>query len=83
MLIIYYDDVEVTNPLGSSRGKHKLGIIQIKQTEIIVLIYNTFHTSIALCYYTLGNIRPSMRATLKTIQVVATVTYPKSINVWL
>ena len=23
--IIYYDDVEVTNPLGSSKGKHKLG----------------------------------------------------------
>ena len=24
--IMYYDDVELTNPLGSSRGKHKLGI---------------------------------------------------------
>ena len=23
--IIYYDEVEVTNPLGSHRGKHKLG----------------------------------------------------------
>lgn len=33
--IIYYDDVEVTNPLGSSRGKHKLGII---------LLYNSVLT---------------------------------------
>ena len=24
--IMYCDDVELTNPLGSSRGKHKLGI---------------------------------------------------------
>lgn len=24
-LVIYYDDVEVSNPLGSYRGKHKLG----------------------------------------------------------
>lgn len=24
-VIIYYDDVEVTNPLGSYRGQHKLG----------------------------------------------------------
>lgn len=23
--IMYYDDVEVNNPLGSHRGKHKLG----------------------------------------------------------
>ena len=23
--IIYYDEVEVTNPLGSHKGKHKLG----------------------------------------------------------
>lgn len=25
-ICLYYDDVEVCNPLGSSRGKHKLGI---------------------------------------------------------
>lgn len=23
--IVYHDEVEVTNPLGSSKGKHKLG----------------------------------------------------------
>ena len=25
--IIYYDDVEIVNPLGSRRGKYKLGIV--------------------------------------------------------
>lgn len=25
-LVIYYDDVETANPLGSYRGRHKLGI---------------------------------------------------------
>ena len=25
-VIIYYDDVEVANPLGSYRGQHKLGV---------------------------------------------------------
>ena len=24
-IIMYYDDVEITNPLGSRRGKYKLG----------------------------------------------------------
>ncbi|XP_065893459.1 uncharacterized protein [Dysidea avara] len=30
-LILYYDDVEITNPLGSQRGKHKLGKIQVME----------------------------------------------------
>ena len=25
LLAVYYDDLEVANPLGSRRGKHKLG----------------------------------------------------------
>ena len=25
-IVMYYDDVETANPLGSYRGKHKLGI---------------------------------------------------------
>ena len=28
-LIKYFDEVEVTNPLGSRKGKHKLGIISL------------------------------------------------------
>ena len=35
--IIYHDEVEVTNPLGSHRGKHKLGIWY---RSIIAIIFN-------------------------------------------
>ena len=27
-LFLYYDEVELTNPLGSKTGKHKLGVCQ-------------------------------------------------------
>lgn len=38
-LIIYYDDVEPANPLGSYRGHHKLGkSIIIAATVIIIVI---------------------------------------------
>lgn len=33
-LLLYYDDVEVCNPLGSSRVKHKLGMVRIILTGI-------------------------------------------------
>jgi hypothetical protein len=48
-LIVYYDDVEVCNPLGSRAKKHKL----------------------ALFYYSLGNISPVHRSTMKAIQLLA------------
>lgn len=44
-VIVYYDEVETCNPLGSSSGKHKLGCV----------------------FFTLGNIRPSLRSGLKAI----------------
>lgn len=31
---------------------------------------------VALFYYTLGNIQPKLRSTLKTIQLICVVTYP-------
>lgn len=27
LLSMYYDELEIVNPLGSKRGKHKLGIV--------------------------------------------------------
>ena len=35
-IFLYYDDVEVCNPLGSSKGKHKLGNYKIHVLPIIV-----------------------------------------------
>ena len=73
--IIYFDEVEITNPLGSAKGKHKLG----KQASLYM--HNTYLRSylidyVALFYYTLANIHPKLRATLKTIQLIAAVTSP-------
>ena len=67
--IIYYDDVEVTNPLGSRRGKYKLG----SQLAIYDAILSDF---LGLFYYVLGNIQPKYRSALKVIQLIAAVTYP-------
>lgn len=68
--IIYFDEVEVTNPLGSTKGKHKLG----KQARLYMHSNCIDYT--ALFYYTLANIHPKLRATLKTIQLIAAVTSP-------
>lgn len=37
-IVMYYDDIEVNNPLGSRRGKHKLGK-HIHTTYIVTMIY--------------------------------------------
>lgn len=39
-------------------------------------ICNTITTILALFYYTLGNIQPNYRASLRMIQLIAVVTYP-------
>lgn len=36
---LYYDDVEVCNPLGSSRGKHKLGNTLCKFSSYCIQTY--------------------------------------------
>ena len=48
-IIAYYDELEVTNPIGSYVNTHKLGCL----------------------FFTLGNIRPMYRSTLKAIFLVA------------
>ena len=50
-VILYYDDVEVANPLGSSATVHKLGLF----------------------YFSLGNLKPRLRSTTDSIQLVAVV----------
>ena len=63
--------MEVVNPLGSRRGKYKLGM----HSEP-TLIEFTFVCLIALFYYTLGNIRSKYRSTLRATQLIAVVNYP-------
>lgn len=69
-LVLYYDEVEVTNSLGSSRGKHKLG----KYILLLFIFYCYFYHSTLLLY--IGNLHPMLRSSLKAIQLIVTVTYP-------
>ena len=41
LIFLYYDDVEVCNPLGSSKGKHKLGNHKILMAKIILCVLTT------------------------------------------
>lgn len=61
-LIIYYDDVEVCNPLGSYRGVHKLGkldfVVVVMQTNLLTVqphlmwLLNHCSASTNIRYYT-------------------------------
>lgn len=68
-IFLYYDDVEVCNPLGSRAKKHKLGMSIDKIIKCTNLLSSVF--CIALFYYTLGNISPVYRSSLDSIQLVA------------
>lgn len=54
-IIIYYDDVEVANPLGSHRGVHKLGKGLCAPCMYLYYLYFVFYIHyilyIALFYY--------------------------------
>ena len=77
-LFIYFDEVEVCNPIGHARGIHKLGqytielLLQVLYPPIYVLLTGLF-------YYTLGNLEPRFRSSLKSIQLIAVVT-TKNLN---
>lgn len=52
-IILYYDDLEVVNPLGANTTKRKLAIF----------------------YWTLANIYPKVRSTLKTVNLLSIAKY--------
>ena len=69
-LVLYYDDTEVANLLGSKAGVHKLGELAWnlkKSTAMTILL--VIHAG--CFYYTLGNIRPIFRSNLRAIQLLA------------
>lgn len=64
--ILYYDDIEVANALGSRAGNHKLGkkcATKLWQ-KVSVITIGCFH-------FTLGNIRPEFRSSLSSIFLLA------------
>jgi len=43
-IFLYYDEIEVCNPLGSSKGKHKLGIaiLMLNYTNLNMVSFSRF-----------------------------------------
>lgn len=70
-LVMYYDEVETCDVLASHRGVHKLGIVFTYSK------YNVhwFHV-LGVFYYTIANLRPALRSTHRSIQLIAVVTHP-------
>ena len=67
---LYYDEVEFCNPLGSKAKKHKLGKIcreSIGYTKVFIIL--------GFLYYTLGNLDPILRSSLKSIQLLSVAKY--------
>ena len=67
-IALYYDDLEVCNPIGSRRIIHKLG-----NTLYLIMFDNSmcyFHCT-AVFYFFLCNIDPMLRSKVRRIQLVA------------
>ena len=68
-IVLYYDDLELCNPLGSRRKIHKIG----KFNSFIINIYDNYFCNIGAFYFLLGNISPKMRSKVSSIQLLALV----------
>lgn len=65
-LMIYYDELELCNPLGTKTKVHKMGTLHcIVKIFIIACIYA------GIFYYTLANISPKYHSKLRAIQLLA------------
>ena len=82
LLSFYYDELEVVNPLGSWRGKHKLGkqfyllslnlhVHVLGPLRCLIFFISFFFFTSAMFYWLLLNIHPAHRSSLKSIQLLA------------
>lgn len=72
-LIVYTDEIETANPLGSYRGHHKLCMLCAHNISSYVI---TCPFCTGMFYYILGNIQPQFRSSLKCIQLITCVSVP-------
>lgn len=75
-VFLYYDEVELCNPLGASRKIHKLGMLCHKLGMFVIRtkVLSLFYAPVTGCFYfTIGNIHQKFRSTLKSIQLLALV----------
>ena len=70
--LIYFDEIEVVNPIGAHRGIHKLGSLIVWGFKCSLY----FLIALGLFYYVLGNIHPKLRSTLRSIQLITATTTP-------
>ena len=70
--MFYYDDLEVANPLGSKRTKHKLGKYQSERKFIPWQLINPY-VHVGCFYYLCENLQPKYRGQLRNIQLAALV----------
>jgi len=69
-ILLYYDDLEVCNVVGSKAKIHKLSTCSQCCMNVDSII---FKYCIGLFYFTLGNIHPKHRSSLHTIQLLCAV----------
>lgn len=62
--ILYYDEIDVANPLGAKAGDHKLGNV----FSSLFLVIEVFLLHVGVLQ---GNIRPVFRSSMKCIQLLA------------
>ena len=84
-IMVYYDDLEICNPIGSRATKHKLGrfgcsslkyLTGLPKTDFSMYNNNALgnlYFSPGVFYYCLGNISPQYRSSLNAIQLFAIV----------
>ncbi len=68
-MFLYYDEVEICNPLGSKVKTHKLGkclAIQYFDNNFVIIIAGMF-------YFSLGNVQLKYRSKLSSIKLLCIV----------
>lgn len=82
-ILFYYDDVEVCNPLGSKKKKHKMGKVKLVSLHCTYKLYDKdiyiLHSRVSyevfmstgFFYFLLGNIHPKYRSCYQMIQLAA------------
>lgn len=66
-IILYYDELELCNPLGTSAKIHKIG----KFNLLLIGMHNYAASLAGVFYYQLGNLRPMYRSSLCSIHLVS------------
>ena len=64
---MYFDELEICNPLGSKAKIHKLGLFDYKYACYEIFIFT------GSFYFTLGNLSPKYRSKLSSIHLISLV----------